>query len=389
MFKKLLIVIFCLSLLTGCYDYKEVGNLAICVGMAIDKGENYNYHLTVQILHPFSESSGEATAGIIAYESEGDTLRHAISNLYLDLPLELFTGHLQVIIFSKEVAQDGLHDLLEFLIRDKETSKNADLLVARQRAGDILQVLTNAYQVPAVKIKMMVEKGAKNENSIIDVKMDDFIARAERIGVEPYIPSLKLLDKDGKAVDSGSLDINTSDKTIRIILDAPAIFRNYQLHDFLTSEEGVGLSMLEGKNSNYFLPFTCDNSKTASLVATAFSAKMSGELSDGQLKYYHKFTISAALTEYPCSNNPATKEVIDSIIKGAKETVVSFASTALETFLYQYQLDVAGYQEYLYRHHYRTWQKIKDDFSDYLVNSTYQIDVKITLVKSGSVIGTI
>ncbi len=52
-----LIIILLFSTLTGCYNSKELDDLAYVIGIAIDKGEEKNFMFTLQIAVPVKIAS--------------------------------------------------------------------------------------------------------------------------------------------------------------------------------------------------------------------------------------------------------------------------------------------------------------------------------------------
>lgn len=70
-----LFLIFLIILLAGCWDRKELGDVSIVTGMAVDKGENAKYRLTVETTEArevnYQTASGLAPSFV--YSLEGDT----------------------------------------------------------------------------------------------------------------------------------------------------------------------------------------------------------------------------------------------------------------------------------------------------------------------------
>ena len=65
-----------LLLLTGCWDQRELTDLSVVTGMAVDKGENGTYKLTVEV--QYSELNSKTAGGnspSFVYSLEGDRLK--------------------------------------------------------------------------------------------------------------------------------------------------------------------------------------------------------------------------------------------------------------------------------------------------------------------------
>ncbi|MCT8139433.1 hypothetical protein H1D32_18025 [Anaerobacillus sp. CMMVII] len=72
----------CLSafFLTGCWDQNELNELSLVTGMAIDKGKDTRYKLTVEVLNPpalETEGMGTQTASIV-FSYEGESLAELV-----------------------------------------------------------------------------------------------------------------------------------------------------------------------------------------------------------------------------------------------------------------------------------------------------------------------
>ncbi len=91
-------------LLTGCWDNKELNQLAIIVGAAIDKEKNNKIKLTVQVFIPQSQSGGQQSssgkAQVEIKSAVGTNLADAASNLQREYSRKLFWGHCKTYIFG-------------------------------------------------------------------------------------------------------------------------------------------------------------------------------------------------------------------------------------------------------------------------------------------------
>ena len=63
-------------LLTGCWDQRELADISIVTGMAVDKGKNEKYKLTVEAINA-TELNAKIAAGnspSVVYSLEGNTV---------------------------------------------------------------------------------------------------------------------------------------------------------------------------------------------------------------------------------------------------------------------------------------------------------------------------
>ena len=78
--KKILLLPL-IFLMCGCWNYKELNNLAMTTGIAIDKIDN-DYHVTLLISNTKKQTNDndKPQASTAAYEGSGKTMYEAISN---------------------------------------------------------------------------------------------------------------------------------------------------------------------------------------------------------------------------------------------------------------------------------------------------------------------
>ncbi len=122
----LLIALLFLTLLAGCWDKKELNDLAIAVGLAIDKSEG-GYKLSTQIVNPSEVSPQANSSGITPVtvrSKQGKTMYEAIRRLSLTNSRRIYTSHLRLLVISEEVAKEGITEVLDYLSRDKDFRAN-------------------------------------------------------------------------------------------------------------------------------------------------------------------------------------------------------------------------------------------------------------------------
>lgn len=106
----LLIVVLVLLItpLTGCWSRKELGDLAVAIGLGIDKTDK-GYRVTVQIVAPSlaAASSGGGTGGppALAVATESVTIMEAVRKLTTMLPRKIYLSHLSILLLDEATAR--------------------------------------------------------------------------------------------------------------------------------------------------------------------------------------------------------------------------------------------------------------------------------------------
>ena len=118
---KYLILLIVPLLLTGCYNYQELNDLAITTGMSIDYDkETKQFKVIAQVINPVKEQDAKSSTetSFINYTSKGKSLREAIRTIILDSPKRLYGSQLQILILSENVLDEKLPDIIDFFIRE-------------------------------------------------------------------------------------------------------------------------------------------------------------------------------------------------------------------------------------------------------------------------------
>ena len=143
----MLVVLLLCPLLTGCWDRKEINDLALVTGVAIDQASDNSIEVSVQIFIPqgstqSSQSGVEATGGsgtTFVQSAQGVNIADALAQLQMKFSRKIFWGHSEVYLFGAEKAEHGLKDDLDFLMRDSEPRERAYTFVTKGKAKEVLE----------------------------------------------------------------------------------------------------------------------------------------------------------------------------------------------------------------------------------------------------------
>lgn len=147
-FLILTLIVF-LFTLTGCYDASTIEDSYYIVALAIDKANTDNmYNISIQIAKNNFPSSGSSdssqSSSYSIYSVEAETINSGITilNNYLDKQIDL--SHCSAIIFSEELAKEGIGHLLNALANNHELRPNSFVLISNKKAIDILNKVSNS-----------------------------------------------------------------------------------------------------------------------------------------------------------------------------------------------------------------------------------------------------
>ena len=130
----IIILILSLILLSGCYDANSVETLAYAVAIGIDKAENNSIKLTIQFAVPTtsdsSSGSSQANTSTIV-DVKCNTIDEGIGLINSHISKKVNLSHCKVIVFSEELAYDGLSDYILNLMNNVQIRPDCNIIISR------------------------------------------------------------------------------------------------------------------------------------------------------------------------------------------------------------------------------------------------------------------
>lgn len=125
---KLAIILSCIFCLTGCWDNQDINHRALPLVMGVKLNKDNSYKITLEI--PSTEPQGKS----LIVSGEGETINEAVENIEINMESRVDLLHLRLIVFSKQLAKQGVGDIIEGFIRMREISPKAFVAVSHNNS---------------------------------------------------------------------------------------------------------------------------------------------------------------------------------------------------------------------------------------------------------------
>ena len=122
--KKMLLILI-MFLLTGCYDYNELTDLAIVSSIIIDYKDN-EYIVNLEIL----ETKKNATKTSFFLEGSGKSFEEALINTYTKTPKHIYFNHIYTVVLSNTIIEDKLESIYDFFLIDNDVRKDSIFVIS-------------------------------------------------------------------------------------------------------------------------------------------------------------------------------------------------------------------------------------------------------------------
>ena len=373
-FVLIIITLFILLISSGCYNYKEINDMAIVSSIGIDKdNKNDKYIVSAQIMNS-KESEDSEDSQITVYTKEGDTVHEALRNITLKSPRKLYGNHLSKIVLSEEVAKEGIDNILDIFNRITEVRNEFIITIVKEdKASDVLKVLTTTESIPAEYVKLSLKIADKTSGLTYTTKLDEFISLYLKKGIDPVVPVLKIDKKEKKGTTINN--ITTTNPISKIVIEDLAVTNKGKLETYLKNEEVIGYNFLRNQIQKLIIPFKCDDEYNyASILILKNKTKSNTAKKDN--KYIINFNINseAIITEYNCKKDLTDEKVIKELEKDTEKKIKRYIKKSLDK-----QKETKGKFLGLERLIYLDYPKYKNE--DYSV----KYNVKVNLVRKGEI----
>ncbi len=332
--KKLILLIF-IFLLSGCFNYKEVSDLAFISSFGIDY-QNDNFYIILEVL----ENKDNNKVSSYLLKGSGKTIESAIQNASLSFNKDLYFINLDILIISKDAANQKLSNILDYVTRDNNFSFNFNIAIC----DDQQKAMENIINKKEIFGRYTYSLFKNTDTNVINIKLDNLLNLFLNEYYDVTLPIINIKEEN-------------------IIIDEAVIFKNDKIIDILTEREMALYNILINNQKDYYLTLELENNpvfKTSHYYTTIIFKKNT---------LYIMPTLTGTFIEFETLDLDSTKK-IDKIVNKVN---IEF-NEELELFikkLMQNNSDPLGFKRLL---------KTKD-----LKNVKYHLNTKI-MVENKSLI---
>jgi spore germination protein KC len=392
MMRKLVVIILLavllLPVLSGCWNQKELTDLAFVMAIGIDKGEHKKFDVTWQLVNPGNVFAGQGGGGsgqglpIAIYKSSGNTLTEAARNATKEVSRRLYYAHTNLIVVSEEIAKDEILNVLDSLDRDPEFRTTTEIVVARNTsAAQLVSALSNLDKIPVNKItkEIKVTESMLGEN--MSVTIDDFINGIVSNGKEPILNGYMVIGKQEQAGKAGNLESTKPDAITQIA--GLAVFKEGKFTSWIDDHNARGVLWVLDKVQSTDINVKWNGKKNAITMAPVRSkTKVTIHFKNGKpvinVAIENEGWISEANTAVDL-NDPSIIEKIDKLVeREIKKQVMASVKMVQEQ-----KADIFGFGERVHRADPKLWKKIKGNWPEQFADLDVNINVDSYIRREG------
>lgn len=380
--KKLILILIIFSL-TGCYNYKELNNLAIATGFAVDIKDD-EYEVTILISNSKKQSSGDSqnSASAAVYKGNGKTIFEAIKDASLGISKEIYISHIEILVLSEEVAETKTNEVIDFFFRYPQTRNEFYLIIAQDcKAGDLFDVTTPLETFPSQNISKNLETTSKLQGFVYTVTFNEFVTDLIEEGKNPLLPTISIIG----SVEEGNKDENIQqiEPDTYLKLGMMSVFNGYNFVGISNEDQSKGINFINDK-VNTTLITTEHNGGNVVVELSKSKTGTSVEIDD-KPKIKIEIEATGSIVEVGADVKVDKVEVIEEIKKSSEEEIKRIVNEAIN-YSREIRTDIFSFGNLIYRKDHKLWKEIKDIWeSEMLSELEIEVRVKLELKTKGSI----
>ncbi len=385
---SILVVIVLCVMLTSCWSRRELNELAIVVGLGIDKVDD-RYQVSIQLVNPTEISARLGGAGqspIVLITEKGETIQETLHRALVEAPRRYFFSHLQILVLGEELARNGIRDVLDFFWRDHEFRFDYYLLVAKNnKAENILKVLTPLEKLPSQKLFSSLEASERYWGATGDITLDELVIRMLGEGKGAGLTGIELL---GDPTVGGSREnIEVAEPKTKLKYSQIAIFKEDRLVGWLNETETIGTKYIldELKNTIYVLP--CPKNKGHIAIEVIRSnTKVEGKIENGKPTIHVYVKSEQNLGETQCEDLDLTlPETLFDLEKMMKKKLGQALHIAVDAAQKKYKVDFLGFGDAIHRADPKYWEEHRKNWEHEFAQVPVHLHLDLKIYHTGTV----
>ncbi|SMC26959.1 spore germination protein KC [Clostridium acidisoli DSM 12555] len=380
--KKIFVLVLCVVFLSGCWDRKELNEIGIIVGVAVDKDLNTNQIiLTCEAIKTSNLKKGESqVSSTTEYVSvKGATIYDAIRNCSKKFDRKIFFSHDKVIIISENLARDGIAPILDAFVRDYETRPLVWLIVAKDK--DINETLSVKHGIEAIQGLYLRDIISKEwaTSEVQATGLIDFYKKMLGKGTNPIAGAAEVINDFKNPNGEDSREIS---------LSGAAAFKKDKFVGYLNDKETRGYNWITNqvKSGVINVPGITNKSKLIAVEIKRAGSNIKSEMLNGNYIFNINVVEEGNIGEVQDTTDVTDPAIQEKIEKEQEEEIKQEIKMAIKKAKEDFKCDIFGFGNVLYRSNPKQWEKVKDSWNDVFIHAEYNINVKATYKKTGEIL---
>ncbi|BCU80581.1 germination protein [Polycladomyces abyssicola] len=380
--RKMMLLGMCTILLSGCWDRVEVNDLALVVGIAVDKKENGNMGLAVQLMIPQAAGGGDTMGGgggggggagakqTYVVAAEGVDVADATRKLQEKIPRRIFWHHNTSLIFGDRLLREGIAGQLDFFDRYYSTRKRTSVFAAKSPASALLQIIPPVGRSSAEVIDDLSKTGVGAEMTVKDV--------------------LQMLTSDSHAVilpwieQSPSVQGDAEKEEPSLRLNGVAVLKKDKIVGRIDDKITRGVLWVRNEIKTVIVTVKPKGNKgDVSVELLKPNTQLVPSVTAGKWKMTVRIKAEGTVIQNTTGLEMENPDINKKLEKDVARDIQHIIMVAMNQVQKGMKADVFGFADAFHRKYPDKWPEVKDRWDEIFPKVEVKVDPRVTIMRPG------
>ncbi|MGG3804825.1 Ger(x)C family spore germination protein [Metabacillus fastidiosus] len=377
-------IVLSLFFLTACWDHKELNDIGIVSGIAVEKGERDKYRFTVEVINAseLSKQGAQGNTPVISYSLEGNSIAELTTKVTKGLMRSPEYSHTRVVVIDEEIAKEGLLEFLDFFERTGEIRNDFNIFISRGvKASDVITVVDPVQKIPGIKMNTQAQNFFKEWGGDPNVRMTDFIRALTSKGRNPVAQAVTIEGNPtvGKSVENNKEVVPPAN----FVLDGLAVFKADKLSGVMSVEDTRNYLWTQNLKRTV-LTVSCEqDNRYIDIQIISSKTDKNVQYKNGRLYIDLEIDGEAKLLGTQCSHDLKLIKTMNLYEDYMNKEISKMIKGTIEKVQSEYHSDIFGFGEVLRRQDYKSFKKLEDEWNEIFTEAEVNIVSDLHLRRSG------
>lgn len=356
--------------LTGCWNYREIDQLHMVSGFAVDKSPEGKFLVTAETVD-IKTGGKESTFSPMILTAEGETLLDAIRNIIIISGRKLYWSHAKVVIIGQDLAREGIIQILDLITRDPEPRLELNVMISKEKtAREIFLLGSTTSKIQSFEIYMAV----KSQKSL---------SKAPTTKVYQLVNSLSN-EKESTVLPAIGFAMNAGKKNIA--LSGAAVMKKEKLVGFLDEEEAKHILFVKNQIKGGVLPELKSGKASHSSISLEIfenKTKITPICSDGKISINVDIKTSVGVDEHDTKKSYIDQKSISMLKREAEKSLENNIKNTISKVQGKYGVDIFGFGNEIRIKMPSLWKSVANDWDRLFRNLNVDVKASIDIRNTG------
>ncbi len=378
-------ILIAMTLLSGCWDMREINELGLVMAVGIDKSVNnpHEYQVTVQVANPqMGGSTGETSQNqekVWIASAEAKTIFAAIREIARFSSQRIMWAHNNVIIVGESLAEDDITPVIDFFTHNHELRMKTWIAVAQGNANDYLAANAGMGNIPGQSLgdvfRYQEFTGLGLDSTLLKV-YGDFTSE----NTHPLIAALSF----NEAATDADLSKRNENTKEQIQVAGMAVFNQKQMLGYLSDDESQGLTWILGHNPNTIIsvPHPENSAKSVAVEIGQVKVKIDSSINQEIPEFDISISGIGHIAEEDTFSGLSISDFKNTLETLSNQEIVKEVGLSLNKVQKEYKSDVLGFGKIVHSQHKKEWKGIKNQWSEIYPEAEVRVQANVTIKSS-------